>query len=112
MKALRVAVPRTIYPAADKPTALAEMAATVLRNAENLVVQGQLQAGQSLEQYCQWMNISYGHPDEVGATLQVDRLLPYTTDLSSSLARPCRRWTRHCGCWNISPHRSHRSWSG
>lgn len=77
----RVAVSRTIYPAADKPTALDEIAAAVLRNAEHLVAQGQLPPGQTLEQYCQWMNIAYGHPDEVAATLQADRLLPYATDL-------------------------------
>jgi alkanesulfonate monooxygenase SsuD/methylene tetrahydromethanopterin reductase-like flavin-dependent oxidoreductase (luciferase family) len=77
----RVAVSRTIYPAADKQTALAEMSTAVLQNAGRLVEQGQLPAEQSLEQYCQWMNIAYGHPDEVAAALQADCLLPYATDL-------------------------------
>jgi alkanesulfonate monooxygenase SsuD/methylene tetrahydromethanopterin reductase-like flavin-dependent oxidoreductase (luciferase family) len=77
----RIALSRTIYPAADKPTALAELRTDVLRNVENLVAQGQLPAGQSLEQYCHWLNIACGHPDEVVAALQADRVLPHATDL-------------------------------
>jgi alkanesulfonate monooxygenase SsuD/methylene tetrahydromethanopterin reductase-like flavin-dependent oxidoreductase (luciferase family) len=77
----RLAVSRTIYPAADRATALAELRAGVLRNVENLVAQGQLPAGLSLEQYCRRLNIVYGHPDEVAAALQADRILPHATDL-------------------------------
>ncbi len=77
----RIGLSRSVYPAADKQTALAAMRTEVLRNVENLVVQGQLPAGLSLEQYCAGLNIAYGHPDEVAATLRADRVLPYATDL-------------------------------
>lgn len=77
----RIGVSRTVYPAADRRTALAALRADVLRSAETLVAQGQLPAGQSLEQYCACMNIAYGHPDEVAAALAADRVLPYATDL-------------------------------
>jgi hypothetical protein len=77
----RIAVSRTIYPARDKQTALAALREGVLRNVEAQIAQGQLPAGQSLEQYCAWLNIAYGHPDEVAANLRTDRVLPLATDL-------------------------------
>ena len=57
------------------------MRVEVLRSVESLVAQGQLPAGLSLEEYCTRLNIAYGHPDEVAATLRADRILPYATDL-------------------------------
>jgi alkanesulfonate monooxygenase SsuD/methylene tetrahydromethanopterin reductase-like flavin-dependent oxidoreductase (luciferase family) len=77
----RIALSRGVYPAADRRTALAEMSESVLRAAGPLVKQGQLPAGSSVEEYCRYMHISYGHPDEVAAGLAADRILPYATDL-------------------------------
>ena len=79
--AQRIGLSRGIYLAADKRTALAAMGADVLRHVDGLIAEGQLPAGQSLEQYCVWLNIAYGHPDEVAAALCADRVLPYATDL-------------------------------
>lgn len=77
----RIGLSRSVYPAVDKQTALAAMRGEVMRNVEGLVAQGQLPAGLSLEAYCTRLNIAYGHPDEVAATLRADRILPYATDL-------------------------------
>jgi alkanesulfonate monooxygenase SsuD/methylene tetrahydromethanopterin reductase-like flavin-dependent oxidoreductase (luciferase family) len=77
----RIGLSRSVYPAADKQTALAAMRTEVLRNVAVLIAQGQLPAGLSLEQYCTRLNIAYGHPDEVAAILRADRILPYATDL-------------------------------
>jgi alkanesulfonate monooxygenase SsuD/methylene tetrahydromethanopterin reductase-like flavin-dependent oxidoreductase (luciferase family) len=77
----RIALSRGIYPAADRQTALADLRESVLHSAENLIRQGQLPAGLSLETYCERMHIAYGHPEEVAAGLLADRVLPYATDL-------------------------------
>jgi alkanesulfonate monooxygenase SsuD/methylene tetrahydromethanopterin reductase-like flavin-dependent oxidoreductase (luciferase family) len=77
----RIGVSRSVYPAADRETALAALRMDVLRTVENLVAQNQLPAGLSLEQYCARLNIAFGHPDEVAATLRADLVLPYATDL-------------------------------
>lgn len=77
----RIAVSRSIYPAADRRTALADLRTDILSYVAGLAAQGQLPAGQSLEQYCAWLNIAYGHPDEVAQTLAADRVLPFATDL-------------------------------
>ena len=77
----RIGLSRSVYPAADKQTALASIRTEVMRSVEGLIAQGQLPAGLSLEQYCSHLNIAYGHPDEVAATLRADRILPFATDL-------------------------------
>ena len=78
--ASRIGLSWGIYPAADRRTALAALSADVLRHVDGLIAEGQLPAGQSLEQYCVWLNIAYGHPDEVAAASCADRVLPYATD--------------------------------
>ncbi len=77
----RIGLSRSVYPAADKQTALAAMRTEVLRSVDGLVAQGQLPAGLSIEEYCIRLNIAYGHPDEVAATLRADHILPFATDL-------------------------------
>lgn len=77
----RIALSRTVYPAADRASALAAMREGVERNVQGLIAQGQLPAGLTLEAYCERLNIAYGHPDEVAAALLADRILPYATDL-------------------------------
>jgi alkanesulfonate monooxygenase SsuD/methylene tetrahydromethanopterin reductase-like flavin-dependent oxidoreductase (luciferase family) len=77
----RIGLSRSIYPAADKRTALAGLRDDVLRSENGLTVQDQLPSGQSLEAYCEHLNITYGHPDQVAATLRSDCVLPHATDL-------------------------------
>lgn len=77
----RIGLSRGIYPAADRATALAEIRAGVLREMEPRIKRGQLAAGLPLEDYCAVMNLAYGHPAEIAATLAADRVLPHTTDL-------------------------------
>ncbi len=77
----RIGLSRSIYPAADTRAALAGLRNDVLRNVNNLVAQGQLQPGQSLEAYCEHLNIAYGHPDQVAEFLHTDCVLPHATEL-------------------------------
>ena len=77
----RIGLSRSVYPAADKATALAALRTDVLRSVEGLVAQGQLPAGLSLAEYCARLNILYGHPDDIAAALRADRILPFATDL-------------------------------
>ena len=77
----RIGLSRGIYPAADRATALAEVRAGVLREMEPRIKRGQLAAGLPLERYCAAMNLAYGHPEEIAATLGADRVLLHTTDL-------------------------------
>ena len=77
----RIGISRSVYPATDKRTALAQMRTDIVRTVEDLVAQGQLPPGLTLEQYCRCLHIAYGHPDEVAMTLLSDRVLPYATDL-------------------------------
>lgn len=79
--ARRIGVSRSVFPAADRAAALSALRSDVLRNVENLVAQGQLPAGLSLEEYCTRLNILYGHPDDIAAALRADRILPFATDL-------------------------------
>lgn len=77
----RIGLSRGVYPAPDRQTALAGLREGILRSAEGMVKAGRFPAGLSLEQYCQRLHVFYGHPDEVAAGLQADRVLPLTTDL-------------------------------
>jgi alkanesulfonate monooxygenase SsuD/methylene tetrahydromethanopterin reductase-like flavin-dependent oxidoreductase (luciferase family) len=77
----RIGLSRTVYPAADKATALRAMQEGVMRNVRSLIAQGQLPPDLSLEQYCARLNIVYGHPQEIVQTLRADRVLSSATDL-------------------------------
>ncbi len=77
----RIGLSRGIYVAPDKRTALAALREDVIRTTAVRVKQGLLPAGLSLERYCEYMHIAYGHPDEVITYLSADLVLPYTTDL-------------------------------
>lgn len=77
----RIGLSRAIYPAADRATALTEIREGLLREMAPRIQRGQIAAGLPLERYCAALNLAYGHPDEVAATLAADRVLPYTNDL-------------------------------
>ena len=75
----RVGMSRGIYPAADKRTALTHLREDVLRVAASQ--KNRYPAGESLESYCRRLHIFYGHPDEVAAEMQEDKIFPFATDI-------------------------------
>lgn len=77
----RIGLSRGIYPAADKRSALAALHPSVMQSAASHIKQGNMPAGLSLERYCDYMHISYGHPEEVAAHLASDCVLPLASDL-------------------------------
>jgi alkanesulfonate monooxygenase SsuD/methylene tetrahydromethanopterin reductase-like flavin-dependent oxidoreductase (luciferase family) len=77
----RIGLSRGIYPAADKATALEALRPSVMQAAASHIKQGNMPAGLPLERYCDYMHISYGHPEEVAAHLASDRVLPLASDL-------------------------------
>jgi alkanesulfonate monooxygenase SsuD/methylene tetrahydromethanopterin reductase-like flavin-dependent oxidoreductase (luciferase family) len=77
----RIGLSRGIYIAADKSTALKEMQADLTPAINGMVKQGRMAPGLSLETYCQRFHIAYGHPEEVAASLQADRVFAHTTEL-------------------------------
>jgi len=77
----RLGVSRTVYPAADRATAHAELRAGALRQAQSLVRSGRLPSGLSEDETFARMNLFYGHPEEVAAALARDQVLAEATDL-------------------------------
>jgi hypothetical protein len=77
----RIGLSRGIYLATDRQTALQEMQADMTSAIAGMVKRGTMAAGLSLETYCERFHISYGHPEEVAASLLADRVLSRTTDL-------------------------------
>jgi len=79
--AVRLGLSRTVYPAADRPTALAHLAGGVANYADEMIRRGYFPAGLSQSEYFTRSHIHYGHPDQVVASLRADRVLPLTTEL-------------------------------
>ncbi|GGN95189.1 luciferase [Actinoplanes lobatus] len=77
----RIGISRFVFPAADKRTALAQISDGVLRATRNFVDRGTFPAGQSLDEYLRRFHAFYGHPDEIVAAFQQERVLPVATDL-------------------------------
>ncbi len=77
----RLGLSRTVYPAADRQTALAHLASGVATYVEGMVQRGYFPPGLSQADYFARSHIHYGHPDEVVASLRADRVLPLTTEL-------------------------------
>lgn len=77
----RMGLSRGVYPAPDKQSALAGLREGVLRAVAPHIQKRTLPAGLSLERYCDYMHVAYGHPEEVAAGLAADRVLPHATDL-------------------------------
>jgi alkanesulfonate monooxygenase SsuD/methylene tetrahydromethanopterin reductase-like flavin-dependent oxidoreductase (luciferase family) len=77
----RIGLSRFIFPAADRKTALAQIEDGVLRATRNFVDRGSFPAGQSLDEYLRRFHAFYGHPDEIVAALQQEKVLPVATDL-------------------------------
>lgn len=74
----RIGVVRAVFPAADRATAQAELAADIELHVPRLIREGLIDEATTLEQHLQLLNVHHGHPDEVIASLRSDpSLLPY-----------------------------------
>jgi alkanesulfonate monooxygenase SsuD/methylene tetrahydromethanopterin reductase-like flavin-dependent oxidoreductase (luciferase family) len=79
--AARLGLSRTVYPAADRQTALSHLHGGVASYVDSMVQRGYFPAGLSQAEYFARSHIHYGHPREVVASLRADRILPMTTEL-------------------------------
>jgi putative FMN-dependent luciferase-like monooxygenase len=77
----RLGLSRTVYAAADHQTALAHLDPGISAWVKLLISRGQFPTGLTQEEAYARIHVHYGHPDEVVASLNADRLLPMTTEL-------------------------------
>ncbi|WP_433730485.1 LLM class flavin-dependent oxidoreductase [Actinoplanes sp. CA-051413] len=77
----RIGLSRFIFPARDKRTALAQIGDGVQRATEGFVRRGAFPAGLGTEEQLRRFHAFHGHPDEIIAGLQAERVLPVATDL-------------------------------
>ena len=77
----RLGLSRTVYPAADRQTAMAHMASGVAAYVDDMVRRGYFPAGMSQADAFIRSHIHYGHPEEVVASLRGDQIFPLTTEL-------------------------------
>ncbi|GIE91840.1 LLM class flavin-dependent oxidoreductase [Actinoplanes regularis] len=77
----RIGLSRFVFPARDKREALTQIEEGVLRATANFVSRGTFPSGQTLEEYLRRFHAFYGHPDEIVAAFQQERVLPLATDL-------------------------------
>lgn len=77
----RIGLSRFVYPAADRLTALAQIGEDVHRAAQRFGAAGGFPAGLGVEEALRRFHSFYGHPDEIVAELQQERVLPVATDL-------------------------------
>jgi alkanesulfonate monooxygenase SsuD/methylene tetrahydromethanopterin reductase-like flavin-dependent oxidoreductase (luciferase family) len=80
-RAPRIGISRFVFPAADRRTALAQISSGVARAAQNFVDRGTFPADQPLDEYLRRFHAFYGHPDEIVAAFQQEKVLPVATDL-------------------------------
>lgn len=76
-----VGLSRAVYPADDRRTAIAQLDSGVQTYVSTMIERGFFPAGLSQEGYYARSHIHYGHPEEVVASLQADRVLPFTTEV-------------------------------
>jgi alkanesulfonate monooxygenase SsuD/methylene tetrahydromethanopterin reductase-like flavin-dependent oxidoreductase (luciferase family) len=77
----RVGLSRAVYPADDRRSAVDQLDAGVQAYVGTMIERGFFPPGLSQEGYYARSHIHYGHPEEVVASLQADKVLPYTTEL-------------------------------
>jgi alkanesulfonate monooxygenase SsuD/methylene tetrahydromethanopterin reductase-like flavin-dependent oxidoreductase (luciferase family) len=80
-RAPRIGISRFVFPARDKREALTQIEEGVLRATANFVSRGTFPAGQTLPEYLRRFHAFYGHPDEIVAAFQREKVLPVATDL-------------------------------
>jgi alkanesulfonate monooxygenase SsuD/methylene tetrahydromethanopterin reductase-like flavin-dependent oxidoreductase (luciferase family) len=77
----RIGLSRCVYPAADRRTAMADMAEGVAAYVDSMVHRGHFPAGLDQEAAFRRSHIHCGSPDEVAASLRADRVLDLSTEL-------------------------------
>ena len=77
----RIGLSRAVYPADDRQTAVKHLEHGVAEYVDQMIARGNFTRGLSQEAYFRRSHIHYGHPEEVVASLESDRLLPMTTEL-------------------------------
>jgi alkanesulfonate monooxygenase SsuD/methylene tetrahydromethanopterin reductase-like flavin-dependent oxidoreductase (luciferase family) len=80
-RAPRIGLSRFVFPAKDKKAALGQIAADVHAAARNFVLRGAFPEGIDQAGALRRFHCFYGHPDEVIAGLQQEKVLPVATDL-------------------------------
>ncbi|SDH04172.1 Flavin-dependent oxidoreductase, luciferase family (includes alkanesulfonate monooxygenase SsuD and methylene tetrahydromethanopterin reductase) [Pseudomonas flavescens] len=77
-RAPRIGVVRAVFPAADRQSAQAELAADIELHVPRLIREGLIDEAANLEQHLQLLNVHHGHPEEIIRSLRGDpSLLPY-----------------------------------
>ncbi|MET7991994.1 hypothetical protein ABZU76_13875 [Amycolatopsis sp. NPDC005232] len=79
----RIGLSRLVFPASDRRTALAQIGDDVHRAALRFGSRGVFPAGVGLEESLRRFHAFYGHPDEIVAAFERERVLPVATDLST-----------------------------
>jgi alkanesulfonate monooxygenase SsuD/methylene tetrahydromethanopterin reductase-like flavin-dependent oxidoreductase (luciferase family) len=77
----RIGLSRAVYPAADRKTAVAHMAAGVATYVDTMVERGFFPPGLSQAESFARSHIHYGHPEQVVDSLRADLVLPLATEL-------------------------------
>jgi alkanesulfonate monooxygenase SsuD/methylene tetrahydromethanopterin reductase-like flavin-dependent oxidoreductase (luciferase family) len=77
----RIGLSRLVFPAKDRATALAAIGPDVLTAANRFAERGAFPKGLSVDEALRRFHAFYGHPDEVVAALQQEKVLPVATDL-------------------------------
>jgi alkanesulfonate monooxygenase SsuD/methylene tetrahydromethanopterin reductase-like flavin-dependent oxidoreductase (luciferase family) len=81
----RIGLSRFVFPAKDKKTALDQIGADVLSAAQRFALRGAFPEGIDQQEALRRFHSFYGHPDEVIAALQNEKVLPVATDLITQL---------------------------
>ncbi|MEU1972164.1 LLM class flavin-dependent oxidoreductase [Microbacterium sp. NPDC019599] len=89
-RAARIGLSRLIFAAEDKRTALNHIGDALIDNVRRANAGGQSWGAETLENALFRYHAHYGHPDEVVAQLQAEKVLPLATDLLAQFnpARP------------------------
>ncbi|MFL6118715.1 LLM class flavin-dependent oxidoreductase [Actinophytocola sp.] len=77
----RIGLSRFVFPAKDRRTALAQIAADVHQAALRFGQRGAFPADLDTDEALRRFHSFYGHPDEIVAALRRERVLPVATDL-------------------------------
>jgi alkanesulfonate monooxygenase SsuD/methylene tetrahydromethanopterin reductase-like flavin-dependent oxidoreductase (luciferase family) len=77
----RIGLSRFIFPAKDRRTALDQIGSDVLAAAENMSKHFRFPADMDVDEALRRFHSFYGHPDEIIAALQQEKVLPVATDL-------------------------------
>ncbi|MFN8633824.1 MAG: LLM class flavin-dependent oxidoreductase [Chloroflexota bacterium] len=77
----RVGMSRTVYAAADRATAMADMDPGVMAWVKVLEKRGTFPPGLTRDEAYARIHIHFGHPEEVAESVRADRLFTYATEL-------------------------------